>query len=77
MDELGCLRRGRNQWDCAAALNILAFCYGPMCVQSPTGIANLLRLGYPVGKISYYRGGMMDWQALGLTTVQGNRSAKK
>lgn len=58
---------------CRRAVNIVAFCHGPMCLQSPAGIASIVRLGYPVGKIAYYRGGMTDWEALGLTTVTGHR----
>ncbi len=73
LDALGCQRRSDKSWDCTRASKILAFCYGPMCVQSPTGIAIIVGMGYPVEKISYYRGGMTDWQALGLTTVSGNR----
>lgn len=73
LDKLGCQRRADKSWDCVAASSIIAFCYGPMCLQSPAGIKNLVRMGYPVEKIAYYRGGMMDWEALGLTTVKGNR----
>lgn len=73
LDVLGCKRPPGKAWDCSQAVKIVAFCYGPMCLQSPTGIANLLRLGYPATKISYYRGGMLDWEGIGLTTVVGNR----
>ncbi len=73
MDELGCSRLSKGSWDCAKASKILVFCNGPMCPQSPVGIARLVRAGFAVDKISYYRGGMMNWEALGLTTVKGNR----
>lgn len=73
MDEMGCTRLGKTQWDCSHAPKVIAFCLGPMCLQSPSGIASMVRAGFPVNKISYYRGGMMDWEALGLTTVTGNR----
>ena len=73
LDVLGCQRSSGKSWDCSRAVNIVAFCHGPMCLQSPAGIASIVRLGYPVGKIAYYRGGMTDWEALGLTTVIGNR----
>lgn len=73
LDVLGCQRRSDKSWDCARAIKIVAFCHGPMCLQSPAGIAIIVRMGYPVEKISYYRGGMTDWQALGLTTVSVNR----
>lgn len=70
---LGCQRASGKSWDCSRAVNIVAFCHGPMCLQSPAGIASIVRLGYPVEKISYYRGGMTDWEALGLTTVTNHR----
>lgn len=73
LDKLACKRRADKSWDCSGAFGIIAFCHGPMCLQSPAGIKNMVRMGYPVEKISYYRGGMMDWQALGLTTVKGSR----
>lgn len=73
MGELSCTRVRQAQWDCAKAPDIIAFCNGPVCPQSPVGIANLVRSGFPASKISYYRGGMMDWEALGLTTVRGSR----
>ncbi len=77
LDELGCQPRGKSQWDCTNAFKIVAFCHGPMCVQSPAGIARIVHMGFPVNKISYYRGGMMDWEALGLTTVKGYRPSTR
>lgn len=77
MGELGCTQQAKTQWDCTKAPQIVAFCNGPVCPQSPIGIASMVRAGFPVSKISYYRGGMMDWEALGLTTVKGNRPTKK
>lgn len=77
MGELGCTQQAKTQWDCTKAPQIVAFCNGPVCPQSPIGIASMVRAGFPVSKISYYRGGMMDWEALGLTTVKGNRPTKR
>lgn len=77
MDELGCAHVDKVTWNCAKAPAVIAFCNGPMCLQSPSGIASMVKAGFPVDRISYYRGGMMDWQALGLTTVKGNRSTAK
>jgi rhodanese-related sulfurtransferase len=77
LDEMGCTRKSPGQWNCAKARRIVAFCNGPVCPQSPAGIASMVRAGFPVTKISYYRGGMMDWEALGLTTVTGNRPTSK
>ena len=77
MNELGCTRQGKGPWDCSQAPQVVAFCNGPVCPQSPVGIASMVRAGFPVSRIAYYRGGMMDWEALGLTTVKGNRATKR
>lgn len=52
------------------AKTIVMFCNGPWCGQSPTNIRGLLKIGYPADKIKWYRGGMQDWEVLGLTTVK-------
>lgn len=77
MDEVGCTHLSKTAWDCSQAPKIVAFCNGPVCPQSPVGIASLVRSGFPADHISYYRGGMMDWEALGLTTVKGNRPTSR
>lgn len=77
MSEVGCTRVAKEPWDCANSPKLVVFCYGPFCLQSPAGMAALVRAGFPASKISYYRGGMMDWEALGLTTVKGNRNTVK
>jgi rhodanese-related sulfurtransferase len=71
MDELGC-NKGAAGWDCAGAMNVVGFCNGPVCPQSPTAMRAMIRDGFPADKIYYYRGGMLDWDALGLTTVEGD-----
>ena len=71
MDELGC-EKGESGWDCSAAANVVGFCNGPVCPQSPTAMRAMIRDGFPAEKIQYYRGGMLDWDALGLTTVEGD-----
>ena len=71
MDELGC-DKGATGWDCTGAMNVVGFCNGPVCPQSPTAIRAMIRDGFPADKIYYYRGGMLDWDALGLTTVEGD-----
>ena len=69
MDELGC-KKTASKWDCAAAKKVYAFCNGPVCPQSPIAIRAMTREGFPASKIYYYRGGMLDWDALGLTSVK-------
>lgn len=70
LDQFGCTMKGAA-WECAKALKVYAFCNGPVCAQSPTAIEAMVRRGFPPEKIYYYRGGMLDWTALGLTTVKG------
>ena len=71
MDELGC-EKGNSGWDCSDAQKVVGFCNGPVCPQSPTAMKAMIRDGFPAEKIYYYRGGMLDWDALGLTTVEGD-----
>ena len=54
------------------AKTLVMFCNGMWCGQSPNNILNLLKFGYPAHQIKWYRGGMQDWEILGLTTVPGN-----
>ncbi len=55
------------RWNFSGAKNVLLWCNGIWCGQSPRAIKGLLFLGYPADKIFYYRGGMQAWQSLGLT----------
>jgi len=52
------------------AKTVVMFCNGQWCGQSPTNIKGLLKIGYPADKIKWYRGGMQEWEVLGLTTVK-------
>jgi len=58
-----------EKWDFSQAKNLVVWCNGPACGQSPRAIRGLLNVGYPADKIKYYRGGMQMWQLWGLTTV--------
>ena len=60
-----------SRWDFSAARELLLFCNGPWCDQSPRAIEGLLRIGYPAEKLKYYRGGMTMWELFGLTTIPG------
>ena len=71
LNELGCAKSG-GKWDCANAKDVLLFCNGLWCGQSPTAIRAMLREGYPASKINYYRGGMQGWESVGLTVVEGS-----
>ncbi len=57
-------------WDFSNARTLVFFCNGMWCGQSPRNIMVLLQFGYPAHKIKWYRGGMQDWEILGLTTAK-------
>ncbi|MCG6937675.1 MAG: rhodanese-like domain-containing protein [Gammaproteobacteria bacterium] len=59
-----------DKWDFTDAKELLLWCNGPWCGQSPRAIRGLLKVGYPAEKLHYYRGGMQMWQSLGLTTIK-------
>lgn len=69
LNELGCTKAA-DKWDCSKAKKVYAFCNGPVCPQSPTAINAMVREGFPADKIYYYRGGMLDWDALGFPIVK-------
>ena len=60
----------KGVWNFAQAQGMAIFDNGPWCQQANLAIKNLLKLGYPVEKILYYRGGMQYWQILGFTTLK-------
>lgn len=51
------------------AKTLVLYCNGLWCGQSPAAINTLLNFGYPAHKLKWYRGGMQNWEALGLTTT--------
>ncbi|MGD2170818.1 MAG: rhodanese-like domain-containing protein [Gammaproteobacteria bacterium] len=57
-------------WDFRNARTVVMFCNGMWCGETPSNIRNLLGFGYPADKIKWYRGGMQDWEILGLTTAK-------
>jgi len=67
--KIGLIEDNNSAWDFSEAKDILLWCNGMWCGQSPRAIENLLKHQYPANKIYYYRGGMQSWQILGLTVV--------
>lgn len=57
-------------WNFDDAKTLVMYCNGAWCGQSPTNIKGLLKIGYPAHKLKWYRGGMQEWEVLGLTTVK-------
>ena len=68
--ELFGAEEGDKGWDFSNAKTLVMFCNGMWCGQSPLGIAGIMDMGYPAEKIKWYRGGMQDWEILGLPTVK-------
>ena len=66
---LGAKITAEGKYDFSNAKEILAFCNGLWCGQSPAFIRGIIKEGYPKNKIYYYRSGMQGWKLLGLTTV--------
>ncbi|MCW9048452.1 MAG: rhodanese-like domain-containing protein [Gammaproteobacteria bacterium] len=62
-----------GKWDFSRAKEVMLWCNGIWCGQSPRAIRGMLALGYPAEKIYYYRGGMQAWQSLGLTVIEGKK----
>jgi len=70
---LGVEQLSQNKWDFSGAKELLIFGNGVWGNQATNTIKNLLTLGYPANKIHWYRGGLQDWQQVGLTTISKNR----
>ena len=73
--ELGCEPDFDGKFDCTDASKVILFCNGPWCGQSPTAIRSMIGAGYPVDRVHYYRGGMLEWRLLGLTVAGGGAPA--
>lgn len=75
MDRFGAVFND-DLWDYSNAKTLVLFCNGMWCGQSPRNIETLLKFGYPAHRIKWYRGGMQDWEVLGLTTVPGGKASR-
>ncbi|MFT7878988.1 MAG: rhodanese-like domain-containing protein [Sulfurimonas sp.] len=64
------IRQIDQRLDFSAAKELLLFCNGAWCSQSPKMIKALLKLGYPPEKMKWYRGGMEDWLGFNMTTTR-------
>lgn len=55
----------------------ILFCNGPQCAATPDAVEALLAAGYPAGALAYYRGGLHDWQTLGLPVEPGSAESER
>jgi rhodanese-related sulfurtransferase len=70
VDEAVAEGNASKAFDYSDAKTLVMFCNGMWCGQSPNNILNLMKFGYPAEKLKWYRGGMQDWEVLGLSTVK-------
>ena len=73
LDQVGC-EEDTAGWECQQALDVVLYCNGPNCGQSPRAMREMVDAGFPATKIFYYRGGMLAWTSLGLTTRESEHS---
>lgn len=59
-----------GKYDFTEAKEILMFCNGAWCGQSPESMKYLIAIGYPEEKMKWYRGGMQSWLSFGLQVVK-------
>ena len=69
LDTLG-VEVTKDGYDFKNAKELLLFCNGLWCGQSPLSMKNLMAIGYPEEKLKWYRGGIQSWLSLGLPTIQ-------
>lgn len=72
---LGAKPLGGDSFDFTEALDLALFCNGAWSDQSLRALRSLRGAGYPAEKLFYYRGGMQDWQILGLNMSQTDTTA--
>ncbi|PTX01084.1 rhodanese-like domain-containing protein [Pararhodobacter aggregans] len=68
LGEVGC-EVDIDGFTCEDPKQVLLFCNGPWCGQSPTAIRRMIEAGFPADHIHYYRGGMQVWRMLGLSVL--------
>lgn len=62
--------KAASVFDYSKAKTLIMFCNGMWCGQSPESIKTLVKYGYPVEKIKYFRGGMQTWELLGFSVLK-------
>lgn len=62
----------KDGYDFTNAKELLLFCNGVWCGQSPLSMKNLVTIGYPEEKLKWYRGGIQSWLSLGLPSIKPN-----
>jgi rhodanese-related sulfurtransferase len=68
---LGIKIKKDGTYDFTDVKEVIMFCNGSWCAQSPNAIKHLVKIGFPPKKIKWYRGGMTSWLSVGLSTMPG------
>lgn len=71
LDILG-VETTKNGYDFTNAKELLLFCNGVWCGQSPVSMKRLISIGYPEEKMNWYRGGIQSWLSLNLPVIKPN-----
>lgn len=72
---LGAQALGGDTFDFTHAIELAIFCNGIWSDQAMRALRALRGAGYPAEKLHYYRGGMQDWNILGLTIARADTGA--
>ncbi|WP_457648966.1 rhodanese-like domain-containing protein [Profundibacter sp.] len=72
---LGGEQAANGEWNFNDPKELMLFCNGPWCGQSPTAIRNLLAINYPPEKLHYYRGGMQNWYGMGFSVEVSDQNS--
>jgi rhodanese-related sulfurtransferase len=59
-----------GKYDFSNAKELLLFCNGAWCGQSPESMKELIAIGYPEEKLKWYRGGIQSWLSLGMPVIK-------
>ena len=69
LETLG-VKQTKEGFDFSQAKELLLFCNGAWCGQSPISMEKLIEIGYPQEKLNWYRGGIQSWLSLNLPTIE-------
>jgi rhodanese-related sulfurtransferase len=64
---LGAKPAGGDSFSFDGAVKVVIFCDGPASGDAAAAVRHLRTAGYPVDKMMFFRGGLQEWTALGLT----------
>ena len=70
LKKLGVTFNKDNSLEFKNAKTVTIFCNGAWCSQSVWLVQALLEIDYPADKINWYRGGMQNWLAAGMTSTR-------